>query len=86
MEKEFNKTKVEIKSTVSVTTIKSFSVQLDKNKLRELLRLSGTIIPESAEIFVRCPGGACWNNEALDIDSETPIQIEWTEKSETTEC
>ena len=42
-------------------------------------------VPLNANIFLHVPGGGDYSNIDLDIDHETPIQIEWVEEVEETE-
>lgn len=40
------------------------------------------LVPSNATVIVTVPGGGDWSNTELDIDTRTPVTIEWTERTE----
>ena len=58
-------------------------LKMTGKELLELLRRDGQAIPKSGvDVSVRVPGGGDWSNTSLDIDDDTPIEITFTEITE----
>jgi len=68
------------RTTRTETRIK---LKMTGKELLELLRRDGQAIPKSGvDVTVRVPGGGDWSNTSLDIDDDTPIEITFTEITE----
>jgi hypothetical protein len=70
---------IELKSNkvVSTKTTKSFTI--NNTDMVRLLIEAGYYVPTKASVTVLVPGGGDWCNETLDIDSDTPIIVKWSE-------
>jgi hypothetical protein len=69
--------------TVSIVTTRTdYQVDIDRERLIELLKREGVEIPKGADIYVQVPGGGDWSNMSLEIDKETPVVVKWTVVSE----
>lgn len=62
-----------------VTTERRHEIVIDNVEIRELLRRTGYNIPATARIYFMVPGGGDWSNTDVDISSDHPVTVEWTE-------
>lgn len=70
---------INVGTTINVVTTTKMVIELDSNKIRDLLLDNGISIPESASvrIYFAVPGGADWSSTDLDITQEHPVYVEW---------
>jgi hypothetical protein len=59
---------------------KTTTIRLGREEVINILRREGVTVPTSVEIYFPVPGGADWSNTNIDIDSNTPIVVRWTER------
>ena len=61
-------------------TERRVTLRMTAEELLSLLRRDGQAIPKSGvDVTVRVPGGGDWSNTDIDVDSENPIKITFTE-------
>lgn len=70
--------KIGINVRTNIETTKRYSCLLNQENLLELLRKDGVEIPKGATVQFVVPGGGDWSGQAIDIDDENPVTIEWT--------
>ena len=68
----------QVTADVRTVTTKQFSLKLTGHMLRKVFDF-----PADAEIVFVVPGGGNWAHSALEINSENPICVNWTETEET---
>jgi hypothetical protein len=69
----------EVITTKVVTTTVKKTVTLDRKAIQRLLAQVMSGVPVDANIYIDIPGGGDWSNTSLDISSDNPVTIEWTE-------
>ena len=74
--------KMKIRTTVTKTTAKKVTIEVDAVTLIEALRANGVKIPGDAKVYVTVPGGGDWSHTDLDIDDDAPLTIEYEEHTE----
>lgn len=72
------------KQTLNVHTVttRRLTVQLDRKDLVTFLESKGFKIPRDASVYFQVPGGADWSGMAIDIDSDNPVTVAWSELEE----
>ena len=71
--------KVKCAKAVKRTVESEFEINLTPAEIRQMLADQGHIIPASASIFIRVPGGGDWSNMDLDVDKDRPVIVRWKE-------
>lgn len=66
-----------LEETSEVTTKRI--LKMDRGDLIQTLINIGYDVPRNAEVFIHVPGGGDWSNMNLDVDSDSPLTITWTE-------
>jgi hypothetical protein len=71
------------RKTIRTTTTSKHRLELTRKEIIEALQNDNYCVPNNAEVFVEVPGGGDYSNTTLDLDSDVPLIITWTETSET---